>query len=52
MVGAETMLDLRQGDCLDILRDIPDHSVDLVLTDPPYNIGLTSIKDNKPLRHD
>ena len=46
------MLDLRQGDCLDVLRDIPDHSIDLVLTDPPYNIGLTSVKDNKSVRHD
>jgi DNA modification methylase len=27
------------GDCLDIMRDMPDNSVDLVLTDPPYGIG-------------
>ena len=33
------MIDLRQGDCLEIMKDIPDGSVDLVLTDPPYNIG-------------
>ena len=26
-------LDLRHGDCLDLLRDIPDASVDCVLTD-------------------
>ena len=25
-----------QGDCLEIMRDIPDKSIDLVLTDPPY----------------
>lgn len=24
------------GDCLDIMRNIPDKSIDLVLTDPPY----------------
>ena len=30
------MIDLRQGDCLELLKDIPDGSVDLVLTDPPY----------------
>jgi len=23
------------GDCLDLMREIPDQSVDLVLTDPP-----------------
>ena len=26
------------ADCLDILRQLPDKCVDLVLTDPPYNI--------------
>lgn len=24
------------GDCMDFLREMPDKSVDLVLTDPPY----------------
>jgi DNA modification methylase len=28
-----------QGDCLDVLKDFSDGSVDLVLTDPPYGIG-------------
>ena len=27
---------LLEGDCIELLRDIPDASVDLVLTDPPY----------------
>ena len=27
------------GDCLDILKIIPDESVDLIFADPPYNIG-------------
>ena len=30
---------LMQGDCLELMRTIPDKSVDLILTDPPYNIG-------------
>ena len=30
------------GDCLEILKDFPDNSVDLVLTDPPYGIGISS----------
>lgn len=30
------MIDLRQGDCLELLKDIPDGSADLILTDPPY----------------
>ena len=29
-----------QGDCLELLRELPANSVDLVLTDPPYNIDL------------
>jgi site-specific DNA-methyltransferase (adenine-specific) len=28
-----------QGDCLDLLDQIPDKSVDLILIDPPYNIN-------------
>lgn len=31
-----------KGDCLKILEEIPDNYVDLILTDPPYNIS----KDN------
>ena len=31
------MVDLRLGDCLELMKDIPDGSVDLVLTDIPYN---------------
>lgn len=31
------MLNLINGDCLDILRTIPDNSVDVVVTSPPYN---------------
>ena len=27
---------LLQGDCLELMKNIPDGSVDLVLTDPPY----------------
>ncbi len=30
------------GDCLDYLHQIPDHSIDLILTDPPYNIAQYS----------
>ena len=36
------MVDLRLGDCLELMRDIPDGSVDLVLTDPPYGIAFKS----------
>lgn len=29
---------LYHGDCLQLMRDIPSHSVDLILADPPYGI--------------
>ena len=32
-------MNLLHGDCLELMKDIPDKSVDLILTDPPYNIG-------------
>ncbi len=28
------------GDCLDLMKDIPDKSIDLVFTSPPYNMRL------------
>jgi site-specific DNA-methyltransferase (adenine-specific) len=28
------------GDCLEIMKDIPDGSIDLVVTSPPYNLGI------------
>ena len=28
------------GDCLEILKQLPDESVDAVITDPPYGLGF------------
>ena len=41
------MIDLRPGDCLEVMRDIPDGSVDLVLCDLPYN--TTGLKWDSPI---
>ena len=30
-----------QGDCLELMKCIPDESIDMVLTSPPYNLGNT-----------
>lgn len=27
------------GECLDLLRTIPDEAIQLVVTSPPYNLG-------------
>lgn len=35
------MMKLMHGDCLDLLKSLPDGSVDLILTDPPYYVGMT-----------
>ena len=31
---------IRCGDCLDILPDIPENSIDLIVTSPPYNVEM------------
>jgi len=36
------MIKLIQGDCLEVMKEIPDKSVDLVLTDPPYGMSFKS----------
>ena len=35
-------IELWQGDCLELMKNIPDGSVDLVLTDPPYGMAFKS----------
>ena len=32
------MIDLRCGDCLDIMKEVSNNSVDLIITSPPYNM--------------
>jgi len=31
------MINLLHGDCLELMKDIPDNSIDMVLTSPPYD---------------
>lgn len=33
---------LKQGDCLEIIKNLDDKSIDLVITDPPYGINYIS----------
>lgn len=41
------------GDCLEVLRPMPDASVDAVVTDPPYGIAYQSAwRIDKNARHD
>ena len=32
------MIDLRRGDCLELMKDMPDNSIDMILVDPPYKM--------------
>lgn len=43
---------IRQGDCMELMKRIPDKSIDLIVTDPPYEIvtsggGLYTNKDKQ-----
>lgn len=43
---------IRQGDCMELMKRIPDKSIDLIVTDPPYEIvtsggGLYTHKDKQ-----
>jgi site-specific DNA-methyltransferase (adenine-specific) len=38
--------ELYQGDCLHILRDMPDGLFDVILTDPPYGIDAQDFNDS------
>ena len=29
---------IEQGDCLELMKEIPDGSIDLIVTDPPYKV--------------
>ncbi len=43
-------MDLRHGDCLEVLPTLADGSFDAVVTSPPYNLGIgyRSFKDTAP----
>lgn len=35
------MIHLYNGDCIELIKDIPDKSIDLIVSDPPYFLGMT-----------
>ena len=37
---------LEQGDALELMKELPDESVDAVITDPPYNFGKSMANDS------
>jgi len=39
------------GDCLEVIRNIPDKSIDLVITDPPYSVSQKGKIINRNIKH-
>ena len=33
---------IHQGNCFELLKQIPDKSIDLIITDPPYGMNFQS----------
>ena len=31
---------LKQGDCIELMHQLPESSIDLIITSPPYNVGI------------
>jgi modification methylase len=46
----EFMIDLKCGDCLEVMRTLPDECVDLIITSPPYNLGKTHHTGNNKFK--
>ena len=36
------MIDIKQGDCLELMKEIPNESIDCIITSPPYNKSFFS----------
>ena len=45
------MIDLRKGDCLELLKSLQDNSVDLVVTDPPFGVNFQSHRRKEKYEH-
>lgn len=49
-------IEIKQGDCLELMKEIPDGSVDMILTDPPYELsnhggGTTELAQRKLVKN-
>lgn len=37
-------IDLRNGNCLDVMKTMDDNSIDSIVTDPPYGLSFMGKK--------
>ena len=54
MVTKDFVNKITQGDCLELMKKLDDDSINLVITDPPYNIGWNysnKVNDNRQEYH-
>lgn len=52
-IGTLDLNTIHQGDCMELLKSLPDNSVDLVITSPPYNLkGLKTTYGKKARMND
>lgn len=42
MLGTLELNKIHPGDCVELLKKLPDNSIDLIFADPPYNLQLNS----------
>lgn len=49
MINNRNEFQLCKGDCLEIMKDIPDKSVDMILCDLPYAVNTTDCKWDKEI---
>ena len=47
MTGTTPIDTIIQGDCLEVMKEIPDNHIDLILTDPPYYKVKSEAWDNQ-----
>ena len=40
-------INLLQGNCFELMKNIPDESIDMILTDPPYGIEYQGWRKNR-----
>ena len=43
--------ELWNGDCLELIKQVPNESVDLILTDPPYENIIEELSTNEKSRY-
>lgn len=50
--GSDDDVRLLNGDCTELIKKIPDESIDLIITDPPWGINLEGLAGVGTLRRD